>query len=282
MRTHSAGHWAALALLIICCVLASVSSIDRAARDDLDAIFGRALVSFALARTLNGVISAAQGTEVALQPAGMGLTLTPGEVLDPVNDLVERFSWIMLGATISLGIQNILMDISSWWLIKLLVWAFAAWFMLLFVLGRADSAARSIAIRALIVALFLRFAVPISLVANQALYDIFLEYRYEQATEVVTDAGGRLRAVSAPEKQEGLQDGGGWVDHLGRVLNSTREKLDIEERIAAMKASAGEIIEHVIWLAVVFLFQTAVLPIAFLWLLLKFCGWLFRSPLYKN
>jgi hypothetical protein len=41
--------------------------------------------------------------------------------LDPVNDLVERFSWVMMAATVSLGIQNVLLDISTWWLIQTLV-----------------------------------------------------------------------------------------------------------------------------------------------------------------
>ena len=110
-----------LALVTIAVVVSSVTSVDRYAREDLDSLFRRALVTFALARTLNGLISVVQGTEVALQPAGIGVTLTPGEILDPVNDLVERFSWIMLAATISLGIQQVLLDIGQWWVLRVLI-----------------------------------------------------------------------------------------------------------------------------------------------------------------
>ena len=73
--------------------------------------FERSLVSFAIAKGLNGAISIVQGTEVALEPAGVGVILTPGQILDPANDLIERFSWIMLICTISLGIQSILLNI---------------------------------------------------------------------------------------------------------------------------------------------------------------------------
>lgn len=52
----------------------------------------RAAYTFALVRGLNGVIALIQGTEVVVSPAGMGLTLTVGEILDPINDLAERFS----------------------------------------------------------------------------------------------------------------------------------------------------------------------------------------------
>ena len=35
------------------------------------------------------------------------------KVLDPINDLAERFSWVMLVNTASLGIQRILMEKSG-------------------------------------------------------------------------------------------------------------------------------------------------------------------------
>ena len=105
----SVKEWCLIAFLSFVVMISSFTVIDEHADADLEALFQRALITFALARTLNGVISAVQGTELALQPAGVGLTLTPGEILDPVNDLVERFSWILLGATISLGIQQVLL-----------------------------------------------------------------------------------------------------------------------------------------------------------------------------
>ena len=77
------------------------------------AIFGGAF-AFAMARGLNGVISVAQGTSVAIQPAGVGVMLAPGELLDPVNDLVEQFSTVMLFASASLGLQRLLIGMSGW------------------------------------------------------------------------------------------------------------------------------------------------------------------------
>ena len=73
----------------------------------------RSLAAFGIAKGLNGLISVVQGTEVAVEPVGVGVILTPGQILDPVNDLIERFSWVMLICTISLGIQSILLTIFS-------------------------------------------------------------------------------------------------------------------------------------------------------------------------
>ena len=75
--------------------------------------FTRSLAAFGIAKGLNGLISVVQGTEVAIEPVGVGVILTPGQILDPVNDLIERFSWVMLICTTSLGIQSILLTIFS-------------------------------------------------------------------------------------------------------------------------------------------------------------------------
>ena len=73
----------------------------------------RSLAAFGIAKGLNGLISVVQGTEIAVEPIGVGVILTPGQILDPVNDLIERFSWVMLISTASLGIQAILLNIFS-------------------------------------------------------------------------------------------------------------------------------------------------------------------------
>ena len=107
-KTATINPWLLSVALFLVAVLSVTPFMDQRASADYEQLFQRAFVTFALARTINGVISVVQGTEIALQPAGVGVTLTPGEILDPVNDLVERFSWVMMGATISLGVQNVL------------------------------------------------------------------------------------------------------------------------------------------------------------------------------
>jgi hypothetical protein len=51
---------------------------------------------YAVLRGLNAVISMAQGTELAIKPMGVGVTLTPGELLDPLNDMIEQVSSVLL------------------------------------------------------------------------------------------------------------------------------------------------------------------------------------------
>lgn len=283
-----AWSWLLGVLVVGLVALSSITTVDRYAEREYEALFQRAFVTFALARTLNGLISAVQGTELALQPAGVGVTLTPGEILDPVNDLIERFSWIMLGATISLGVQQVLLDVGQWWGLRLFVALLAlAWLWLR--TRRAEgtvgpgSFERGV-LRLLVLVLFVRFAVPVAMIANEALYRLFLEERYVQSAQVIETAGADLERVESAAREQAARAApaedeaeDSVFDILGRTLDSTRQSLDFNRRLAAFKARAAEVIEHLIQLAVVFVLQTGLLPIAFLWLFLQLVRQMFRK-----
>lgn len=200
------SKWLLVVLVSATVALSAMTPVDRMAQKQYNALFQRALITFALARTLNGVISAVQGTELALQPAGVGVTLTPGQVLDPINDLVERFSWVMLGATISLGIQQVLLDIGQWWGVKVLLGILGLlWLWLRLRLahpaqGESERAEKMI-LRIFIIVVFIRFAVPATMIANEGLYRLFLETRFTESTQVIESAGAESRTSVPPKRR---------------------------------------------------------------------------------
>jgi len=265
-------------------VLSLTPFMDQRASADYDKLFQRAFVTFALARTINGVISVVQGTEVALQPAGVGVTLTPGQILDPVNDLVERFSWIMMGATISLGVQNVLLDISAWWVIQILFAALAAWMMVrVWYPGQDSRLQRTLLKRVFLLMLFIRFAVPVMLIANDLLYQQFLEQRYQQSTEIIAEAGRELEQIKEEASVEESQDTDeSMLDSITRAWSSTVDSIDLSGRLKRMQAQAADVIEHLIQLSVVFVLQTALLPVAFLWFFSQVIRRLFRPMHYET
>ena len=273
------NKWLLSLLLVLVAALSTAPFVDQRAVTDYEKLFQRAFITFALARTINGVISAVQGTEVALQPAGVGVTLTPGEILDPVNDLVERFSWIMLGATISLGVQNVLLDISAWWLVQALVVALAAWLVIrLWYPGQSRKTSMLLLRRVFLLLLFIRFAVPVMLIANDLLYQQFLEPRYEQSTQVITEAGRDLEELSKEASaRDTHNESDGVLDAISDAWNNTVDSMDISGRFERLRIRAGELTEHLIQLSVVFILQTALLPVAFLWVFLQVFKRLFKS-----
>lgn len=107
--------FALLGFLIVIVAFSWLKPLDTTAERQVDEGFKRALTSFAVARVLNGVISVAQGTEISIAPGGFGANLTAGQILDPVNDLVEQFSELMLIASVAFGIMKVLLNIGSFW-----------------------------------------------------------------------------------------------------------------------------------------------------------------------
>lgn len=277
-NTRLIKQWLFSLVLLLVAALSVTPFIDQRAAADYEQLFQRAFVTFALARTINGVISVVQGTEIALQPAGVGVTLTPGEILDPVNDLVERFSWIMMGATISLGVQNVLLDVSAWWVIQALVSALAAWMLIrIWYPGRGSRARGIILKRVFLSLLFIRFAVPVMLIANDLLYQQFLEQRYQQSTEVITVAGRELEQIREEASAENTEDtDASMLDSITRAWSSTVDSIDLSARLKRMQSHAADVIENLIQLSVVFILQTGLLPVAFLWFFVQVFKRLFR------
>ena len=282
-KTGTINPWLLSVALFLVAVLSVTPFMDQRAAADYEQLFQRAFVTFALARTINGVISVVQGTEIALQPAGVGVTLTPGEILDPVNDLVERFSWVMMGATISLGVQNVLLDISAWWVIQALVTLLAAWLLIrLWYPGQESEVTRALLKRVFLLVLFVRFAVPVMLIANDLLYQQFLEERYQQSTEIITEAGKELEQLSEDANAENTgDDEAGMLSSITRAWSSTFDSIDLSGRLQRMQAQASQVIEHIVQLSVVFILQTALLPVAFLWFFAQVVKKLFRPVKLK-
>jgi len=282
-RRSPLARWLLVFLVSVTVLLSTLTPVDRLAEAEYDALFQRALISFALARTLNGVISAVQGTELALQPAGVGVTLTPGQVLDPINDLIERFSWIMLGATLSLGVQQVLLDVGQWWGVRILL-AFLGLLWLWVRLrnstrqGSKPAGSERILFRVFIIVIFIRFAVPIAMIANEGLYRLFLEAKYVESTQVIETAGSEIQEASANEEGAEVEEvESSMLDSLGRMLESTRNSINIKQKLAYIGERATDLIEHLIQLSVVFILQTGILPIAFLWIFLQIFKQLFRT-----
>jgi len=254
-------------LLILAAVAGSLTGhVDRASAAQAEGALKNALVTFAIARTLNGVISAAQGTEVALEPGGVGVVLSVGEVLDPINDLIERFSGVMLVAASSLGLQALLLKITGWWGVSALLAATAAAFLV--TLWAPRSAASGYAepmLRALLVMLFIRFAVPVLIVGTTLITDTFLAPEQQAATAVLETTSVEIEELSEQPQPPSAGDQS-LMDRLGEMLDDSLASMRVSERLAKLKDSASNAAEHVVSLIAIFVLQTILLPLAFLYL----------------
>jgi len=258
-----------VAILLI--VLAFSGIIDKTGEHYTDAALKRALLTFGVARGLNGAISVAQGTEISISPGGIGLNLTPGEILDPINDLIERFSWVMLMSSTSLGVQKIFLNISSAWGATFLVAAIVL--LALFILwqpGRLNPSLRRALYKLALMLLILRFAIPVIAIASEGVYHYFLSEQYQESTELLENSRTEITDLntSKPSASQ-VPDDAGLIDRASRWLDNATDNLAIENRMEQYKEAASKASEHAINLIVVFVIQTVILPLLFLWLTVR-------------
>ena len=68
-------------------------------------------VSYAVCRVINASVSIIKESNLHMQPAGVGLSLAVGQALDPIDDMTERLSDILVTAITSLGVQKLAYEI---------------------------------------------------------------------------------------------------------------------------------------------------------------------------
>lgn len=257
--------WLGLAVVLAAAWLAP---LDNGAAQHVETGLKRALASFATARALNAVISVAQGTEVSVQLAGLGPTFAPGQVLDPINDLVEQFSTLMLLASVSFGVQLLLIKFGSYWGVSLLLtlaaiaWAWWGW---------RRPAARPWLTRLLLGLLLVRFAVPLAVSGSEAGFELFLAERYKAGQERIELSSGNLTRLSTPPvaAQAGESITDRFKRWLAQVPDVGKEAVRLVEELRRV---AGDMVEHIVMLIAIFLLQTLVLPLLVLWVLVRLAG----------
>ncbi|TFH23081.1 MAG: hypothetical protein E4H03_07005 [Myxococcales bacterium] len=263
-------HLLATAAAVTIVAVSQLGVLDDAGRAYTEAGFERALIAYGVARGLNGVISVAQGTEVAVEPGGVGMTFKPGEILDPINDLIERFSWIVLVSGTSLGIQRVLLEVTAvpWFrlAVSILVLAYLAieWRPGAFSI-RHRRMVRTLAAVLVIV----RFAIPIIAIAGEALYEAFLEPQYTESTQNLEETAAVIRGASDEPVGPTVNEDSSMLTSALRAYRSARDAVDFDARIAVLKEAASDVGEYTIDLIVVFVLQTILFPLLFLWTTLQ-------------
>ena len=176
-------HRSKLAFFLLVVLILNLTAIpDIIGRNYFDQALQTSAAAFVTAKILNGAISVLQESSVSIG-AVISVNLSPGQMLDPLNDLVENFADILLLSTASLGIQKILLTISGAFIIKILA-AIGIVFMIYWTLNKEslkqkcndnDIIAISKIYKAAIVLLVLRFLVPFVAIASTVTSSLFLD-----------------------------------------------------------------------------------------------------------
>lgn len=256
-------HWNRFLILLLSLVALSLiftSGIDVMGEELVTDSFTQALLVFGSAKGLNAVISLAQGTQLDLP----FLTVAIGEVLDPINDLVEQFAWVMLASMASLGIQKILLSFTASGFYNIIL-ALSLLLVNLWLFFRfsKDEVLRTFFFKVTAVLLFLRFAIPLMGYVNVIAYENFVKPQYDiedlnGKIELVRDQVDSVTQQTLQKKQEES-----FFDKVSQTFDSEFYMEKIEE----YKDAANNASKYVIDLIIVFVFQAIFLPLLFLFIL---------------
>lgn len=252
---------ASLGLLVLA-ALAWLPLPEALAASTLDATLASAFQSFALAKALNAVISVLQ----SVTGDALLVQIQFGEVLDPANDMVERFSWVMFASTVSLAFQKLLLGIAGSVPVKAALSLGCVAMLTVLHLGKPGW--RGIAGRLLIVAAFLRFAVIAVALASAGVETLYItdsrealysELEQDKAVlERIADQTASEDEVVADDAQG--EDQGWWQSLKDRLGNG------VKDRVQAAMDRFDAMTRNLVELTMLFLVQTMLMPLGFLYL----------------
>jgi hypothetical protein len=238
----------------------------------------KAGVSYGVCRIINATVSVIKESSLEVEPAGIGLSLAIGQIVDPINDMVERLSDVLVMSITSLGVQELLYEISVTLVPSIMAVVLLLLSLLVWLKNERLVKVQKILINVLVIASIARFCLPVSSIANQFLQDHFFEDKIVKANAELARGTvdlGQLNDVHLP-KYDGI---------IGTIENGTsylkQKTIDFKRAIEITIENNGLIIENLLRLTFlylgVFVIQVLVLPLLIFWFMMKIVNVLFIS-----
>jgi hypothetical protein len=233
-------------LIVVLVALSSTRALDDYVDDYTSESIRNAALTYATARGINALVSVLQSSQVEVGAFVTG-SMTIGEVLDPLNDMIERFSTVMTWVLASLAAQKVLLLLASHQLFLYLVAVLGISALLLLYWGSAR--AQSLVFRCFLVVAFVRFALGFAVALNSGADYLFLQQQLEINNQQIEQFQSNILRVDPNADSDDLRDS---------VISFWRS-LSLDE--LNQKISHG--IENFINLVALYLFKTILFPLGF-------------------
>lgn len=252
--------------------------IDKKTDDYFSSSITKAGVAYGVCRVVNASVSAIKESQIQIEPAGLGVSFAVGQVLDPLDDMTERASDILVTAIVSLGIQKIAYELCVAFVPSLIGFALIALFAISFVKRDRASALRSLVIGLIFLLAVARLCLPTSSIINSYLQENYFSPQIIEAQKELalnSPELERLKNMSMPEID-------GVFGTLENGFNFVGEKTaDLAAALKAMIENIDGMISNLLKLSylylAIFIVQVIVLPIGTFWLLTRVANVLFGT-----
>ncbi len=208
-----------------------------------------AAITYATARGINAIVSMMQSSNVEASIGIVSGSITIGELLDPLNDMIERFSTIMTWVLASLAAQKVLLLLASHSLFLYLVAVIGIIALLLIYFGQPT--AQRYALKTFLVLIFIRFSLGIAVALNSGVDVLFLDQQLETKDREIDHFQSKFFSI---DKGEGFD-----TDSIRKSTIEFWQSLSLSE----LNRKVGEGIESFINLVAIYLLKTILFPLGF-------------------
>lgn len=277
-----------LTVLILLCSFAvlclkdiPIPLVDEKTDVYFEEVSQRSISAYAVTRGINAIVSVIKESNVSLSPAGVGITVAAGQVLDPLDDMTERLSSVLVLSIVSIGIQKLTMEIGQLFSFQLIGCLLPLLVLPLWIKSHLLGKIVTFAAKIIVVLTVLRLFLPGSMMLNNLFYTEFLEENIVQTKEklrVISESGGELSQFDAVQYDDGI------IDTLNSSLDSMTLKMaEMKKAYNKIENNLGEIIDSLldltIYYVMIFLVQVLLIPVFALWLTLRLVDNLFKPEL---
>ena len=269
---------ALVAITLFFCAGLRVPVLDSQAESYFTGAISKAGLAYATCRVVNASVSVVKESNLQLEPAGVGVSLAVGQALDPIDDMAERLSDVLVTAITSLGVQKLAYEISLSLVppvmaVFLLVLSVLIWFK-----NERVLRLRGITVRVVIILIVARFCLPFSSLANEFIQKHFFDDQISKSNKELALGSAeldKLKDFSLPE-----------FDGLLKTIEKSasfikRSTIEFKKAIVATVSNMGEIIESLLELTFLyvglFLVQVIILPLLTFWFFVKVLNSLFDT-----
>jgi hypothetical protein len=230
----------------------------------------KAGVAYATCRVVNASVSIVKESYLELEPAGIGVSLAVGQALDPIDDMTERLSDVLVTAITSLGVQKLSYEMSVSLAPPILAVFLLALSILIWFKNERATRLKKGAMGVLLIIVVARFCLPMSSVANTFLQKHFFADQISEATSELSLVSARLDKI----KDFSLPEIDGVLKTIENSASFLKQKsMEFKDAIGITASHMGDIIENLLQLTFlyvgVFLIQVIILPLLTFWLLVK-------------
>lgn len=236
-----------------------LSPLDKPALQQVDSGLKRALVTYSTARLLHGAVSVLQGTQVNASPAGVGATLTPGQILVPAAEMLKQFSDLMLLVCVSFGIQKLMITMGGFEALSIALSVTAVGWTLHYLWQKRPPAWLT---KMFIVLLMVRFAIPLTVLGTDVLFQAFMAHEYQSSQAAISSVSTeKTPPASASASPAAVTPG-----LLGKIKSWMGQPMtNAIGHYEEIKTAVERAVAHMVTLIGIFMLQTLVIPLLLLW-----------------